>query len=811
MANEAKLVVAVEAQGASQVTQAMQKLKEAGAQAEASTQRLASRMRSFADATIIVTQAIVPLLNRAKDMVVGFVQMADSVNMLKARLENMTGSVAGVAFAYQKLRQASVETGVSLETLGGLFNRIALAQSTLGASTSEIITVTKTVASFAATSGQSIASMSGALLQLGQALLSGKVQAEEFNSILDGMPQLAQAVASSLGLPFNEFIRKVKDGKLSSQELFDGILKASKQAEAQLDKMPLSLARVQNSSRLAFMELIAGLDNSTTFSKTFLRLWDKVNKGIEATTPIVIQAGAIARYALKSMWYTLTTTAGGIATVLSFLIEKFVNFQTEAIRRVVTVAKVGAQQIARFPLVGGVGKAAVGLTDTGLNTLNKVDKGFGGATQGLAKWTGKEFRKFTNVQNRGWSIPKEVIPQEPAPLGRGRSKTLVPSSPGDSTGRGRGKEKGTPKEAKKDPYLDSLAEMQKRLKEAQTGASGLRDAVALLAKGDEAGYKALLKKNDAQARFNELMGQYLGKGKTAYETAVKGIIANEQELKSLQERASWLEKMNQATQANNVSSSDLAKAMEAFRKGGIRAYDDLVKKQKEALDLQARIKELQGENPTADMTAQATALALKEQENARFGESIQAQVEQARTASQSIGDAFRTAFSNVTTTMINGTATWRDMMTAMLRQVAVQLLKVFAIQQATGLFNKFRTGGTAGATGGLAKTVDFLGNAFNLPRRAGGGSVRAGMPYLVGEQGREVFIPQSNGNISRNAASQPVNVSVPNVTVNVTSNAQGGVNMQELTQTSKMLGAMIRQEVLAVMTKETRLGGAFAR
>jgi hypothetical protein len=269
--------------------------------------------------------------------------------------------------------------------------------------------------------------------------------------------------------------------------------------------------------------------------------------------------------------------------------------------------------------------------------------------------------------------------------------------------------------------------------------------------------------------------------------------------------------MNQATQANNVSSSDLAKAMEAFRKGGVRAYDDLVKKQKEALGLQARIKELQGENPTADMTAQATALALKEQENARFGESIQAQVEQARTASQSIGDAFRTAFSNVTTTMINGTATWRDTMTAMLRQVAVQLLKVFAIQQATGLFNKFRTGGTAGATGGLAKTADFFGNAFNLPRRAGGGSVRAGMPYLVGEQGREVFIPQSNGNISRNAPSQPVNVSVPNVTVNVTSNAQGGVNMQELAQTSKMLGAMIRQEVLAVMTKETRPGGAFAR
>lgn len=42
--------------------------------------------------------------------------------------------------------------------------------------------------------------------------------------------------------------------------------------------------------------------------------------------------------------------------------------------------------------------------------------------------------------------------------------------------------------------------------------------------------------------------------------------------------------------------------------------------------------------------------------------------------------------------------------------------------------------------------------AIQFPGRAGGGSARAGQPYEVGESGREVFVPDSNGTIIPNAS-----------------------------------------------------------
>lgn len=58
----------------------------------------------------------------------------------------------------------------------------------------------------------------------------------------------------------------------------------------------------------------------------------------------------------------------------------------------------------------------------------------------------------------------------------------------------------------------------------------------------------------------------------------------------------------------------------------------------------------------------------------------------------------------------------------------------------------------------------LLGNVIGgLFGRAGGGSVNAGTPYLVGERGPEVFVPSSGGRIDSRAGSgggEPVSVQI---------------------------------------------------
>jgi hypothetical protein len=61
------------------------------------------------------------------------------------------------------------------------------------------------------------------------------------------------------------------------------------------------------------------------------------------------------------------------------------------------------------------------------------------------------------------------------------------------------------------------------------------------------------------------------------------------------------------------------------------------------------------------------------------------------------------------------------------------------------------------STGINAPALDFsgvdweaLGRLMGLSGRANGGSVMAGTPYIVGERGQEMFVPNSNGKIIPN-------------------------------------------------------------
>src|SRR5690606_18702903 len=98
-----------------------------------------------------------------------------------------------------------------------------LVQKELGISGEELLGFTDKIAVALRVSGKSAAESSGALLQLSQALGSGVVRAEEFNSILEGAQPIAQAAAAGLkeaGGSVAKLRQLVVDGKVSSEAFF---------------------------------------------------------------------------------------------------------------------------------------------------------------------------------------------------------------------------------------------------------------------------------------------------------------------------------------------------------------------------------------------------------------------------------------------------------------------------------------------------------------------------------------------------------------------------------------------------------------
>lgn len=86
--------------------------------------------------------------------------------------------------------------------------------------------------------------------------------------------------------------------------------------------------------------------------------------------------------------------------------------------------------------------------------------------------------------------------------------------------------------------------------------------------------------------------------------------------------------------------------------------------------------------------------------------------------------------------------------------------------------------------GGLAGGVIGLGSV--LQGRANGGPVMAGRPYMVGEKGPEMFVPNNSGTIVPNGAGNNINVHV---------SGRVGASDHELRDIARRVGQMINKEV----------------
>lgn len=124
---------------------------------------------------------------------------------------------------YDRLFASAQKSAAPLEALVSLYSRAALVQGELNISTEEMLNFTDKIAVALRVSGQSASQSSGALLQLAQALGSGVVRAEEFNSILEGALPIAQAAAAGLdeaGGSVAKLRQLIINGKVSSEAFF---------------------------------------------------------------------------------------------------------------------------------------------------------------------------------------------------------------------------------------------------------------------------------------------------------------------------------------------------------------------------------------------------------------------------------------------------------------------------------------------------------------------------------------------------------------------------------------------------------------
>jgi tape measure domain-containing protein len=213
-------------------------------------------------------------------------KFSDQMTQFENRVKLATNSLSQQIAVQQELFRVAQRTATSISDIGELYSRMRLAAEQLRASQRDLINVTETVGLTLKVQGTSATEASGALQQLGQAFNSPIVQAEEFNSLQDGLPALLKEVTKNLGLQQGQLKKYVNDQKLSNKELFDAILASQKSLQQQANTSSGTIEQSNTKIANSFKNLVGELDDAIGASDFYVFFTSSVSDFIDQLSKV---------------------------------------------------------------------------------------------------------------------------------------------------------------------------------------------------------------------------------------------------------------------------------------------------------------------------------------------------------------------------------------------------------------------------------------------------------------------------------------------------------------------------------------------
>jgi len=689
--------------------------------------------------------------------------------LLTQRFGQLSGIQQVAAQSADKFRIAQTDTLSALIDLG---NRLG----PQGASLAEIKDIYEGFNTVLAINKVSTQEAASAQLQLNQALGAGRLAGEEFRAVNEATPQVIDAIAKILGVARGEVKDLAAEGAVTAPVLIQALRDIKDKGANELEKSFDSASGRLRAFQKAQTELAQaiGLQLLPAFTPLITAVTELIRKfaalpgpakavvaGVVGITTALIALGPVITGAiglLKALGVATLVAAGpwvALAAGITAAAVALASYQTQA------------QKTAKGAATGD--PAAIKKANDELYVVNQK---ITDTVAARADATGRERatldRQVQALRRDKAELQKGLAAGRTTLAAQDQTGGLnIPTAPADT------KEGKAKKEKTRESRLDELT---RELVLAQD----IFDIQGRVLQARASENKALETTRQAQVELRQVTDQM------AAVRADKDLPAAEklQKIAALELQSKTLSRQL----AYDLNAQDQEKA-----KNAADAIQRLVDEQ--AL-MQAK---LDGNEAEVILSQQIRDLkkqfpALNEEDARTILESTNKLKEQFQAAEQmkqlyaDIGTSIKSGVVDAITSAVDGTKTLADVANDMLRNIANRLLDIAINMALFGAISGTGTGG--GLLGGLFK------------KRAMGGSVSAGQPYLVGERGPELFMPGRSGGIAPTGS-----FGGANVTVNVDasgSNVQG--NQPDAAQLGRAIGAAVQAELI----KQKRPGGLLA-
>lgn len=263
----------------------------------------------------------------------GILKTADAYTVMQNKLVNVATSQESVNTLTNEMFVLSNKTGQSVAATTSAFQKFDSAMMQMGRGQAETLRLLETLNKATVVSGATTMEAASGILQLGQAFGSGRLQGDEFRSIMENLPVVADMIAKSMGKTRGELKALSSQGKITAEEIRIAFEKSATEIDDKFAKTTFTLAQT-----------------FTILNNRFTQWVGELNKSVGLTTML---AGGI-----NTLSKNLDVVAVSLAVLTSLMLVAF----GPALIAMITTATKAVWAFTAALAVNPIGLLIVGIT-----------------------------------------------------------------------------------------------------------------------------------------------------------------------------------------------------------------------------------------------------------------------------------------------------------------------------------------------------------------------------------------------------------------------------------------------------------------
>lgn len=193
---------------------------------------------------------------------------ADQYTLLNNRLKTVEKSTEGLVSAQNELFRLAQQTRSSLTSVTELYARLARNTKQLNLTQQETVAVSRAITQGFQISGASAQEAAASTIQLSQALASGVLRGDEFNSVAEQAPIILEAISKQTGRTRGELRDLASQGRITADLLVKALLNSAQDINKEFQELEGTTSQAFTQLNNSLITFIGNIDNATNATET---------------------------------------------------------------------------------------------------------------------------------------------------------------------------------------------------------------------------------------------------------------------------------------------------------------------------------------------------------------------------------------------------------------------------------------------------------------------------------------------------------------------------------------------------------------